>query len=48
MWKKSETAEDRALYCIAKRNTRQAVVVAQPDEENALLPWNVIDSGFEQ
>ena len=33
MWKKSKNEEDRALYCIAKRNARKAVYVAQSDEQ---------------
>ena len=36
MWKKSKTEEDRALYCIAKRNARKAVYVAKSDDQRCL------------
>ena len=46
MWKKSKTEEDRALYCIAKRNARKAVYVAQSDEQKVF--GGMFNSEFEQ
>ena len=46
IWKKSKTEEDRALYCIAKRNARKAVYVVQSDEQKVF--GGMLDSEFEQ
>ena len=46
MWKKSKTEEDRAVYCIAKRNAKKAVYVAQTDEQKVF--GGMLDSEFEQ
>ena len=46
MWKKSKTEVDRALYCIAKRNARKAVYIAQSDEQKVF--GGMLDSEFEQ
>ena len=45
-WKKSKAEEDRALYCIAKRNAIKAVYVAQSDEQKVF--GGMLDSEFEQ
>ena len=46
MWKTSKTEEDRALYCIGKRNARKAVYVAQSDEQKMF--GGMLDSEFQQ
>ena len=46
IWKKSKTENDRASYCLAKRNACRAVYVAKSDEQR--LFGETVDKAFEK